>query len=93
VHLLSDILSVHLLNPATKLENKALFALDSNRAWEARKGDSYDLDHLYLKRHAKSLFFRSIVTHDVPEVTLEIAPRSKLEEQMQSNPGVLFEPT
>jgi hypothetical protein len=84
VHLLSDVLSARLLHPATKLENAALFALDKNQAWEAVKGDSYDLDHLYLKRHPKSLFFRSIALHDVPAVTLEIAPRINLEEQSRS---------
>jgi hypothetical protein len=81
-HLLVDRLWTRLLNPGMKLEAAALFEEKGAEAWWVLKRDWYDLDHRFVRSHPESLFWRGIAPSSLPDVTLEIAPRPALAQQM-----------
>jgi hypothetical protein len=81
-HLITDRLWTRLLNPGMKRAAAALFETRGFDAWSELKRDWYDLDHRFVRAHPESLFWRTIAAHPVPDVTLELAPRSALVAQM-----------
>jgi hypothetical protein len=82
-HLLVDRLWTRLLNPGMRLEASALFEARGAEAWWVLKRDWYDLDHRFVRDQPDSLFWQTIAVQPVPAVTLEIAPRVALEQQMR----------
>ena len=58
-HLMADVLWVRLINEPCKEQNRKLYTADREKYYRLVKPEWYANDHLYLREHPDSAFFRS----------------------------------
>jgi len=82
-HLVCDSLWWIFICQSSKKAYAALFAERGNAAaWETLKDDWYGLDHLYVRDHSNSLFWRVVMRAPNPPMYVSIVPGPALHQQL-----------
>lgn len=81
-HLVCDNLDGRRLGQACRQQYASLFAHRGSEAWWDLKKDAYDCDHVYVRDHRQSLFWRVFLVTPNPPSPLPFIPEHALHHQL-----------